>query len=354
VAQAEPPPAQVVALAPNGASVTLRLAFKKGLQVDGTRLPKRFVRNGAAAGWVAYEMLSPEAQRWALKALYPKDIWGEDGIHHQVRWPELESVWLMASLFAGHGQNYDQLQRANPGNSEKLRKGDVWIIPRDLLSVALGGEVNGVVDRSQPEDALDDEGKVSAYRALLVFGMDGEGPFASYHMRKGEALYSSVVMRYTDRVDPKEVNDLAQLLAQRSGIGDVRGIQPGQLIKIPVEFLADPFQPEGSQALREERAIREEVRHTPRIEAGPKLSGVRIVLDPGHGGVDPGGMANGVWESDYVYDIAMRVRRVLEQDTDAVVSCTVRYPTYGFKIRDRITRRKFLLKNNATPRPCRV
>lgn len=33
----------------------------------------------------------------------------------------------------------------------------------------------------------------------------------------------------------------------------------------------------------------------------------------------------------------MRVRRVLEQDTDAVVSSTVRYPTVGFKVRDRIT-----------------
>jgi N-acetylmuramoyl-L-alanine amidase len=118
----------------------------------------------------------------------------------------------------------------------------------------------------------------------------------------------------------------------------VRGIQPGQLIKIPVEFLADPFQPEGSQALAGEREIREEVRRTARIEVGPKLNGVRIVLDAGHGGVDVGAMANGVWESDHVYDIAMRVRRILEQDTDAIVTSTMRYPAYGFKVRDHIAR----------------
>jgi N-acetylmuramoyl-L-alanine amidase len=43
-----------------------------------------------------------------------------------------------------------------------------------------------------------------------------------------------------------------------------------------------------------------------------------------------------VWESDFVYDIAMRARRILEQDTEAVVSTTIRYPSIGFKTRDSI------------------
>lgn len=338
MAQAEPSPVQVRIEAPNGAQVWARLGFKKGMQVEGAGLPKRFVPAGATEAWVPFERLSAEAKRWVLLSVFPEDEWRKDGVRHRVRWPELESVWLMASLFSGHGQNYDQLQQANPKNPEKLRKGDVWMIPNALLSVELGGRAKGIVDRSQPEDELSDEDRVDAYRALLTFGEDEEGRFASYHLRKGEALYSSVVMRYSDRVEPKEVNDLALAIARRSGIADVRGIQPGQLVKIPVEFLADPFQPEGSQALQGEREIREEVRHTARIEAGPKLNGVRIVLDAGHGGVDVGAMANGVWESDYVYDIAMRIRRILEQDTDAVVSSTIRYPSIGFKVRDRIPR----------------
>jgi N-acetylmuramoyl-L-alanine amidase len=44
-----------------------------------------------------------------------------------------------------------------------------------------------------------------------------------------------------------------------------------------------------------------------------------------------------VWESDYVYDITMRVRRLLEQGTAATVSCTIVYPSLGFNTRDRIT-----------------
>jgi N-acetylmuramoyl-L-alanine amidase len=143
-------------------------------------------------------------------------------------------------------------------------------------------------------------------------------------------------MRYTDRVDPKAVNDFAVQLARRSGIDDLRSIQPGQLIKIPIAALADPFQPEGTAALAEEREVRAEVRRTARVEAGPKLQGVRIVVDAGHGGVDIGAAANGAWESDFVYDIAMRVRRLLEQETDAEVSSTIRYPGLGFRTREAI------------------
>jgi len=268
--------------------------------------------------------------------LFPADRWDPDRVVHRVRWPELESVWLMAALFLGHGQHYDQLQAANPGNPEKLRAGDPWVIPRSLLTEELGGEAAGQVVRAQPEDELDDEARMAAFRALLSFEEDAEGKYAAYHLRKGEALYSSVVMRYTDQVDPKGVNDLAQVIAQRSGIADVRGIQPGQLVKIPLDSLASPFQPEGTAALAEEREVVAEIRRTPRVMAGIALKGVRIVLDAGHGGVDQGAMANGVWESDFVYDIAMRVRRQLEQATEAQVSCTIRYPGLGFRIRGRI------------------
>ena len=336
--QGEPEPAPLLAQAhtPEGRPVLLRLQFKKGLSVEGKVLPRAFLAPGVSpAGWTSYEGLSPQGKRWALAALFPEDQWRQAEVRHRVRHPEVESVWTMAALFTGHGLNYDRLMAENPDLPEKLREGDVWRIPRSLLSADLGG--TGLPpDRSQPEDDLDDEAKVAAYRGMLAFGEDAQGKFAAYRMRRGEALYSSVVIRYTDRVDPKGVNELANLIAKRSGISDVHGIQPGQLIKIPVAYLADPFQSEGSSALAEEREVRAEVRRTVRVEAGPKLKGVRIVLDAGHGGVDPGARANGLWESDYVYDITMRVRRLLEQETDAQVSSTIRYPGLGFKSREDI------------------
>jgi N-acetylmuramoyl-L-alanine amidase len=330
------PMTDVKAALPDGGFVRIRLVFKQGVQVQAAGLPVAFLPKGDGAPWAAFKDLSPEGKRWALHALFPKDQWGPEQVVHRVRWPELESVWLMASLFMGHGQHYDRLQAANPSNPEKLKAGDLWIIPKVQLSEELGGETPAQPTRGSPEDGLDDEARVAAFRALLRFDQDKEGKYAAYHLRKGEALYSSVVMRYTDQVDPQGVNDLALEIARRSGIDDVRGIQPGQLVKIPVEALASPFQPEGTVALAEEREVRAEVRRIPRVAAGSRLKGVRIVLDAGHGGIDKGAMANGVWESDYVYDITMRVRRLLEQGTAATVSCTIVYPTLGFNVRDLI------------------
>jgi N-acetylmuramoyl-L-alanine amidase len=339
VAPAAPLPAkaEVVGVLPGGRPEKVRLVFKQGVLVEAGGLPRAFLPKGGTDGaWAAFKELSPEGKRWTLQSLFPGDTWSRDKVLHRVRWPELESVWLMASLFMGHGQQYDQLQSANPARPEKLKAGDRWVIPTELLSEDLGGKNGEQVVRTQPEDVLDDEARVAAFRSLLAFEEDAQGKYAGYHLRKGEALYSSVVMRYTDQVDPQGVNDLAKEIALRSGISDVRGIQPGQLVKIPLEALASPFQPEGTVALAEEREVRAEVRRIPRVTVGARLKGVRIVLDAGHGGIDKGAMANGVWESDYVYDITMRVRRLLEQETDAVVSCTIRYPAVGFNPRSRI------------------
>ncbi|HTL97350.1 MAG TPA: N-acetylmuramoyl-L-alanine amidase [Holophagaceae bacterium] len=334
-----PPPVTVLAPLPGGGSARVRLQFKAGVSAEGQDLPRGFLgKDAAKRDWVDFRDLSTDGKRWALVALFPKDRWEADRATHVVAYPALESVWLMSALFTGHGQNYDKLMAANPGLPEKLTAGDAWIIPPELLLKELGGQGSGHPDRSQPEDQLDDEARTNAYRTLLTFERDDQGAYAAYHMRKSEALYSSVVLRYTDRIDPKDVNELALAIAKRSGISDIRGIQPGQLVKIPLDALADPFQPEGTKALAEEQEVRAEVRRTARVDAGPRLKGVRIVLDAGHGGVDKGAMANGLWESDFVYDITMRVYRLLQEETDASVSSTIRYPGIGFDARDRIRR----------------
>ncbi len=337
LAQDAPPPVSVAAPLPGGGSARARLQFKLGVSVEGQDLPRGFLAQGARrAEWVDFKDLSTDGKRWALVALFHRDRWKVDRVTHVVAYPQLESVWLLSALFTGHGQNYDKLMAANPGLPEKLVAGDAWTIPSELLLAEFGGQGTGRPDRSQPEDQMDDESRSNAYRALLSFDKDNQGPFAAYHMRKGEALYSAVVLRYTDRVDPKDVNDLANTIAKRSGIADIRGIQPGTLVKIPLDALADPFQPEGTKGLAEEQEVRAEVRRTARVDAGPRLKGVRIVLDAGHGGVDKGAMANGLWESDFVYDITMRVYRLLQEETDASVSSTIRYPDLGFDSRDRI------------------
>jgi N-acetylmuramoyl-L-alanine amidase len=351
-AAAEPDLAEVKGRLSNGKKVAVRLQFKKGVSVASKELPKSFIsKTGDLPQWLPYEDMTPNGKRWALTALFPGDVWGKEEVRHKVRWPKLESVWLLSSLYTGYGQHYDKLMEANPKNPEIFREGDVWRIPKSLLSPDFGGKA-AAPRRSQPEDELSDEARMDAFRAMLSYQKDARGGYAAYNLRKGETLYSSVVMRYTDLVEAKEVTQLAIRIAERSDIKDVRSIQPSQLIKIPLDCLADPFLPEGSKGLAEDRLIREEVRRTAKIIAGPRLSGVRIVLDPGHGGIDSGAKANGVWESDYVYDITMRVRRLLEINTDARITTTLRYEGIGFGIRDNIpamTKEAVLLTTPPTP-----
>ena len=335
LAAADPAPVDVRAKIPGGGTAVLRLQFRKGPLIEARPLPRTYLLRKPEGAWVLFEDLSSEGKRWVLEALFPDDQWKPSEVRHIVRWPELESVWLMAALFTGHGQNYDKLELINPQNPEKPNAGDIWRIPRSLLSPELGGS-GSPPGRSQPEDELDGDGKIAAYRSMLTFGEDKEGKFAAYRLRKGEAIYSSVVMRYTDRVDAKEVNAFAEVISKRSGIEDLRGIQPGTLIKIPASALSAPFQPEGTVALKGDQEMREEVRQTKRVDAGPKLKGLRVILDAGHGGIDRGASINGIWESDFVYDITCRVKRLLEDETDAQVSATIRYPGIGYRLRDDI------------------
>ena len=109
VALAAPPTAEVKGRLPGGGFARVRLPFRQGVQVETAHLPKRFLAVKAGP-WASYQDLTPDGKLWALHTLFPDDKWGSSEVRHKVRWPELESVWLMSSLFVGHGQHYDKLQ----------------------------------------------------------------------------------------------------------------------------------------------------------------------------------------------------------------------------------------------------
>jgi N-acetylmuramoyl-L-alanine amidase len=64
----------------------------------------------------------------------------------------------------------------------------------------------------------------------------------------------------------------------------------------------------------------------PPTEVREGLKGVVVIIDPGHGGMDPGTMNHAVWEHDYVFDVASRLRRELETHTAARVFLTLDDP----------------------------
>ncbi|HSM14877.1 MAG TPA: N-acetylmuramoyl-L-alanine amidase, partial [Thermoanaerobaculia bacterium] len=168
----------------------------------------------------------------------------------------------------------------------------------------------------------------------LEYQQDAEGRYAVYRLRGGEALYSAVVVRLTGRVHAEDVNALAAEIARRSGIVDVTDIPIGFPVKVPLDLLQPEFLPEGDPRRLEwevEQALAAQYTNEVRARS---LEGVTVILDAGHGGSDVGASMAGVWESNYVYDVTLRVKRKLEAATLARVETTTRDGD-GYKIVDR-------------------
>lgn len=171
---------------------------------------------------------------------------------------------------------------------------------------------------------VDGSGNPPPAAGILQYGEDAEGKFAIYPLHAGEALYSSVVIRFTGRLQSEDVRAIAADIAARSGIADVTSISIGFPVRIPFEVLLPEFLP-ASDPRRLEYEVEQRLARQYRNEVQARgLDGVTVVLDAGHGGIDVGASMAGVWESLYVYDIALRVKRTLEAETRASVKMTTR------------------------------
>jgi N-acetylmuramoyl-L-alanine amidase len=168
----------------------------------------------------------------------------------------------------------------------------------------------------------------------LRYGKDAQGRYAIYRLRKGEALYSAVVVRFTGRVDVQEVNETAARIAARSGIRNVTAIPVGYKVKIPIDDLLVEYQPRDDARRQEWERHQAEVEQYTNQAVSRNLSGVAVILDAGHGGRDRGAAHNGVWEHDYVYDILCRVKALLETTTRARVIPTIRDRKEGYRIHE--------------------
>ncbi len=272
--------------------------------------------------------LTPEAQLATIRALFPDDIRSSAGWIHQA--VEAESTTTIAAWFTGRPNAAAQLAKANGLTGAVIRKGTSFRIPTEFLSVPF-----------RDAEAIPESEPVS-----LEFGEDAKGKFAEYRIRKGEALYSAVVVRFTGRLFAEDVIQLALEIAERSGIEDVHAIPVGYPVKIPLAALSAEFLPKQdprARALAHEKAEASQF-GAPVPASG--LAGVRVVLDAGHGGRDTGTIHRGVWESTYVYDVACRLRKVLAERTRAEIVMTTREPSgWDAPERDRLpdSKRRALL-----------
>ncbi|MGE5236907.1 MAG: N-acetylmuramoyl-L-alanine amidase [Acidobacteriota bacterium] len=341
--------------------------------------PLRDVRVG-----VPWALLRGELRVAAFRAIFPADRRTAAGWEHVFVGPfegESESWWELADLLCGEGSVYPALREANPQLTLYPARGDRAMVPATLLgaefravapeggkparTTAPAGEIRtpgaaapaersavlepGPPDfepgptptatrsspalatrpgpRATPEIApiAEAPGGVLEYR-------DGE---AIYRLRAGEALYSSVVVRFTGQLHASDVNATALELARRSGISDVTSIPVGYEVRIPFDLLLPEFLPPGNPRRLEWEKERQALAAIRRAIRAANLDGIHVILDAGHGGNDSGATVGTVWESTYTYDVMARVRRVLEKETRATVWTTVQDTSSGGAPQDR-------------------
>ncbi len=259
-----------------------------------------------------FALLGTDARALVLRSVFPDDRADGGDWLHVARASPLpiydEGLWQVAAWFTGDGAHFVELLRVNDLASPELARGQIVRIPASLLDAAL------------KQGATSDDG-------ILVYGSDAKGAFAGYRLKPGEALYSAVVLRFTGRTSSEDVESLARTIAARSDVRDLTDIPAGWLVKIPLDLLEPEFLP-SSDARRKsidkaKAAMERELSARPPTKTTQGLEGVVVIIDPGHGGIDPGTMNHHLWEHDYVFDVASRLRRELETHTAAKVYFTL-------------------------------
>ena len=255
---------------------------------------------------VTFDYLKLEYRSQAVRLLFPKDALRADGWHHRVTFKG-ESIWFLAELFTGAGSNYIAVLKANNlKEKQALSIGRNVLIPISLLSEEFGQ----VALPSHPD---------------LSFEKDEKGKlYAVYELKKGEALYSAVVVRFTGRLEADDVNRMAEKILRLNGLKDPTKIPAGEKIRIPFEDLSDDFVTGGAPV------------RVAKVEPRRSRNRMHVILDPGHGGSDPGTRKNGLTEDELTYDVMLRLKRILQRK-GATVHVTLADP--GDNGRPRNTRK---------------
>lgn len=290
---------------------------------------------------ILYGGLNSRTKQVLMKKIFPKDSFRKGAYHHKVSYRGAETLWRLAEWFTGSGTNYRAIMKANRMRSSTLKLWTWVSIPKKLLVSAFVPPApvsqkppsvkatqkqepkNVSVQNEKPAPLLPANVKLleltlAAKQYHLKYGEDKKGGYAVYRLAKGEALYSSVVVRFTGRLNADAVHELVRIIVKRNRIRDVTDMKVGYPVKIPMEYLLPEFLPRTSKAFKEyqeELQQSEKAARETRIGEATRLDGVYLILDSGHGGRDSGAKYNRAWEDDYMYDILCRIKRIIETET---------------------------------------
>lgn len=298
---------------------------------------------------IRFDRLNSETQRRVLLSIFEDDAVDARGWWHVVNYSGAmgqETLWSLCEWTTGKGTNY-RVVMADPNNRKigpALGIGQRVLIPAHLLTPVMRRvTANKPVPKAAAkavDNGMEEPIDLEAVTQELIYGEDAEGPYALYRLKPGEALYSGVVVRFTDYYDNEAISKACEVIQRRSGIKNVRSMKAGQKILIPLEMLSDRYRPKGSAQREEfEQTIQEAQRLRIDKVRTKELEGVVVVIDAGHGGRDYGAHSarHRLYEDEINYDIACRAKRILETQTRAKVYMTVLDPDQGYEPTSRKT-----------------
>jgi N-acetylmuramoyl-L-alanine amidase len=272
--------------------------------------------------------LAEEYQLEAIQTIFKDDSYDQKGWIHKVTYTSSrrgggETLWSISRWFTGDPRNYTKIMQHNRMSSRsRLYKGTTVRIPLALLSPAFKEPILSDIAARRALQSFSAESK--RLNGDLMLKTDSQGPYASYQLKKGDTIYSKVVMKFTDRVTPEDVMEAVRIICDRSSIKKPRRLKAGDEVKVPLDLLSPMYLPrDDPRRLAYERLKQEAESYSNPVRTADLLD-IIVILDPGHGGNDPGTTGrNGIYEDEVVYDILCRIKRLLESTTMAQVIPTV-------------------------------
>ncbi len=244
-----------------------------------------------------FSALNDNMQSIVLQTLFPNDSSEEEVWAHRVLYRG-ETISLIAGVFAKREISSRNLVKYNnlKNNGKDLQVGDVVNIPWSWVRKELN--LKPVEVKKPLSVKLDQYGERHAY----------------YKIKKGESLYSSVVIRFTGRTLAEDVNDMAFKLLKLNNIKDEHFIYVGSEIKIPLEWISEDY-------LVKKAPTPSEVEPEEKLDVTSLKKGypIHVIIDSGHGGKDPGALYGSrktgdlIFEDETVYDISLRLADLLKK-----------------------------------------
>jgi len=257
---------------------------------------------------IPFKALNNDIQSMVLRAVFSNDSSEEDGWAHRVKYPG-ETVSLIAGVFARNDIPPSKLISHNglKYQGKRLKKGDTVMIPWKWVKESLHLR------------------SVSVRKPLIMGNKDFDAGYVYYRLKKGESLYSAVVARFTGRTLAEDVNRMANQLLKLNRIKNEHFIPVGAKLKIPIEWISEAYLIQ-KQTLEKVPDVKEKPERKSVVR---KDQPFHIILDPGHGGIDPGAIIGSkkkgyqIFEDETVYDISLRVADLLKKEKYLVHSTLV-------------------------------